>query len=266
MSKDFDELVKTIAQLRDPVSGCPWDLKQDHKSLRSYMIEEAYEASEAMASGNKEHLVEELGDVLLQVVLNAQILSEQTDFSIDDVVKSITAKMVRRHPHVFDKSFDGGNDIHSIKDNWVKIKAQEKEGSTEKGVFAGLSKSPLSSLQLSAKIGKKAEKIGFDWNNEHEVWEQFCSEIDELKDEINATSRNDDFIEDEIGDVFFTLSQLARHLKVDPEVASQRGNNKFLTRFATIEALLVEDNKVFSDLNRNEKEEYWKRAKQKSQS
>ncbi len=262
MSKNFDELVKTIAMLRDPVSGCPWDLRQDHKSLRAYMIEEAFEASDAMGSDNKEHIVEELGDVLLQVILNAQILSEETQFSVEDVINSINSKMRRRHPHVFDEEFQGGNDIKSIKDNWAKIKAEEKNNASKKGAFSSLEASPLGSLQLASKIGKKAEKIGFDWDDVSEVWEQFNSEIEELKEEVFTPNKKQDLIEDELGDVFFTLCQLARHLKIDPEVAARRGDNKFLTRFSTIESLLLEDNKEFSELSRDEKEDYWKKAKQ----
>lgn len=263
MSKVFDAFVKTVAMLRDPESGCPWDLKQDHRSLRSFMIEEAFEASDAMGSDNKEHIVEELGDVLLQVVLNAQILCEDTEFSIDDVVDSINSKMRRRHPHVFDETFQGGSDIKSIKNNWLKIKNEEKKNVPNQGAFSSLESSPLGSLQLASKIGKKAEKIGFDWDAVSEVWEQMNSEVDELKVEVFSIPRNQDLVEDELGDVFFTLSQLARHLGVDPEVAARRGNRKFLTRFSTIESLLVEDNREFSELSRDEKEDYWKRAKQR---
>ena len=177
------------------------------------MIEEAYEAVEAMGSENKEHLVEELGDVLLQVVLNAQILSENSDFSIVDVIDSINQKMIRRHPHVFEKGFKGGKDIASIKDNWAKIKSEEKNDS-KKGAFSKLEKSPLGSLQKAYKIGKRAEKIDFDWDNIEEVLSQFESEYQELKDEIFAEKIDKDKVEDEMGDMFFTLSQVSRHLGV----------------------------------------------------
>ena len=145
-NKSFEDFVNTIKKLRDPESGCPWDLKQDHKSLRSYMLEEAYEAVEAMGSGDFKHLVEELGDVLLQVVLNAQILSESSNYSVEDVVDSINKKMIRRHPHVFDESFTGSKDVSSIKENWNKIKAEEKKEIKDKGVFEKIGKSPLSSF------------------------------------------------------------------------------------------------------------------------
>ena len=235
MSSKFDEFVKTVSMLRHPTKGCPWDLKQDHKSLRSFMIEEAYEASDAMGGDNKLDMIEELGDVLLQVVLNSQILSETSDFSVEDVIEAIDQKMKRRHPHVFEENFQGGKDIKSIKDNWAKIKSDEKSSQVNEGIFSKFDSSPLSSLQLASKIGKKANKIGFDWNSVDEVWQQFKSEVDELSDEITVKEMSSDRIEDELGDVIFTLSQLARHLNIDPEVAARRGNRKFLSRFAGIE-------------------------------
>ncbi|SME88595.1 nucleoside triphosphate pyrophosphohydrolase [Pseudobacteriovorax antillogorgiicola] len=254
----FKKLIEVIAKLRHPQDGCPWDLKQDHRSLRRFMIEEAYEAAEAMAGDDFDHLREELGDVLLQVVLNSQLLRDSGEEGITSVIESITDKMVRRHPHVFDES-SGKLTEDEVKANWQKIKSEEKPDSVEH-TFANEEKETFPALMQAYKIGKRAEKVRFDWADAEQVWQQLSSELEELRIEIDRG--NQQAIVDEMGDVFFSLAQLCRHLKVDPEVAASQGNQKFLRRFRVIDGLVQAQGKSLSDLDLEEMEEFWKRAKQ----
>ncbi|WP_141736426.1 nucleoside triphosphate pyrophosphohydrolase [Oligoflexus tunisiensis] len=255
----FSDFVKTVATLRHPVRGCPWDLEQDHKSLRRYMLEEAYEAAEAMFGTDEAHLLEELGDVLLQVVLNAQLAHDKGRGDIRDVTTSINSKMVRRHPHVFGDLAGQGIDKAEIKTNWERIKATEKAIKQHKaGYFADCVK-VVPALTQAHKIGKRAHTIHFDWDSPADVLKQCQAELQELEHEMVAADR--DRLHDELGDVFFSLAQLSRHLGVDPEVAAQQGNAKFLRRFAVMEEIARVRGQEVTQLTRDELEALWKEAK-----
>lgn len=250
--------VATIAALRHPQTGCPWDLQQDHVSLRRFMIEEAYEAAEAMLGQDSAHLIEELGDVLLQVVLNAQLSAEDGRGDIADVIQGINQKMVRRHPHVFASS---GNSISSadVKTQWEEIKQKEKEKEKEKSdqrIFAKARK-VHPSLTQSFQIGKVAKSIDFDWDKPLDVLNQLRSELDELEKELVAS--NTAKIADELGDCFFSLAQLARHLGYEAEDVAQRGNLKFLKRFDALEDLATK--KGIKPEGRDVLEALWQEAK-----
>lgn len=260
-AKKFVEFLETIAALRHPETGCPWDNEQSHESLTKYMLEEAYEASEAMTSGISNNIKEELGDVLLQVVLNSQIGLDEGNFSILEVIDSINSKMRRRHPHVF---ADASRDKSDIKETWQRIKAEEAgdKDFESKGVFekAKVHKVRPSNLQ-ALKIGEIAKRIDFDWKKPDEVLSQFNSEVKELNDELQKGAYNSDELLDELGDVYFTLSQLTRHLGHNPEMISQRGNEKFLKRFKDLEKIAKEEGLDVERSSSEQLERLWKKAK-----
>lgn len=263
--EQFARLIETIGLLRHPQQGCPWDLKQDHESLRHYMLEEAYEAVEAMGSNDYGHLREELGDVLLQVVLNSQILRDGGEEGITSVITELVDKMIRRHPHVFKADSHGIESAEDVKRAWNEIKKTEKGTSGVVGdVFAEVKKQPFPSLLMAYKIGKKAESIKFDWSCVEDVWQQFLSEVKELEDEIQIHS-NRERIFQELGDVFFSLAQLCRHLGFDPEVAASSGNQKFLRRFGTMEQIADQKGVLVDGLSQSELEELWQEAKKSEQ-
>jgi MazG family protein len=237
----FSKLIGIIADLRDPVTGCPWDLKQNHDTLRRYMIEEAYEAAEAMAAGDPGKLAEELGDVLLQVVLNAQIAFDSGAFTLTDVIDSISQKMLRRHPHVFGTSAEKKErELSQISDRWAEIKKVENGNSEKNGSVFGESKIEKShpATRQACEIGKVAKTINFDWANPDEVFEKLLSEVSELQEAWkNSGGKAVGAVIEEVGDVYFTLAQFCRHLNHDPEVVAWDGNRKFLARFAKVEDL-----------------------------
>ncbi len=253
----FKEFVKTVAQLRHPVRGCPWDLEQTHLSLRRYMIEEAYEAAEHMTgSAQSAELIEELGDVLLQVVLNSQLTVEAGSGDIIEVVRSIRDKMIRRHPHVFaptEKPLKSAD----VVDQWAVIKQQEKPKATS--VFAKARK-VTPALTQAFEIGKQAHKIAFDWQKPTEVLDQFKSELAELEHEIHA--QDEPKIAEELSDCFFSLAQLSRHLGYEPEDIAHRGNLKFLKRFDKVEALAKAEGLDVTTAGTAKLEELWLKAKQ----
>jgi MazG family protein len=259
----FARFCATIAALRNPEGGCPWDLQQDHVSLRRFMIEEAYEAAEAMAAGDPAALRDELGDVLLQVVLNAQVAKDQGSFDVVDVIDGVNEKMLRRHPHVFgdEKARAAGH----VQGNWEAIKAAEKSASGKPragGYFAEAADKQPASLQ-ALKIGKLAAKIRFDWDDVHEVFGQVKSEVDELAVELAAATVDKDTVAEEIGDVFFSLAQLCRHLELDPELVAFDANRKFLRRFAALEAVAKERGVNVERAPRQTLEELWVEVKRR---
>lgn len=263
----FIEFCRTIAALRHPVNGCPWDLQQDHASLRRYMIEEAYEAADAMAVGQPKDIAEELGDVLLQVVLNAQIALDGQNFSIVEVIRGIDEKMRRRHPHVFARAEEASAlSANEVRAAWDQIKANEKGmkenpvSSEATPVFAEAEKTTPATLQ-AAKIGKLAAKIGFDWDQPKDVYGQVQSEMEELAQELNDPAAPKSRIADELGDVYFSLAQLARHLQLDPEVVAVDANRKFLGRFRQVEALAAAKNINVRATTRDQLEALWQAAK-----
>ncbi|MDX1803104.1 MAG: nucleoside triphosphate pyrophosphohydrolase [Alcanivorax sp.] len=229
---NIETLLSIMARLRDPQSGCPWDIKQTFDTIAPYTVEEAFEVAEAIARRDYPELREELGDLLLQVVFHARMAQEQELFDFNDVVETLNAKMVRRHPHVF--ADQPAEDEQAVKANWEVIKAEERarkgreHDSALDGVPAG-----LPALQRAAKLQKKAAKVGFDWPQAGPVREQVDLELAEL-DQALAEGEHD-AIEDELGDVFFTLINLSRHLNIDPEQALRRASGKFERRFRSME-------------------------------
>ena len=262
--KSFGALCETIAALRHPETGCPWDLEQTHSTLRKYMIEEAYEAAEVMEPTVPAKLKEELGDVLLQVVLNAQLAKDTGTFTIQDVIKGLNDKMRRRHPHVFGHDSEKiSREKVQIRAKWEEIKAQENGGlnTTVSGVFSHLKPASVTpASQLAITIGKVAKKIQFDWNHPSEVLSQVESEVSELKHEIMSRS-SPAKISAEMGDVFFSLFQLCRHLDIDPEICAMDGNKKFITRFQALERIAAEEGCDVMTAGAHKLEDLWQKAK-----
>ncbi len=248
----FADFMRTIAALRHPTTGCPWDREQNHRTLRRYMLEEAYEAADAMSAGDPRAICDELGDVLLQVVLNAQIASDEETFTLEDVIRGIDEKMVRRHPHVF-----GG-----AAGKWEEIKAAEKKALPPKaaGTFAEAEKKSPASAQ-AVKIGKIAKTIKFDWDHPTEVLAQLKSELVELEAEFARKEFDAAKTAAELGDVYFSLAQLCRHLDLDPETVAMDGNKKFLRRFEKLEGIAGAKGKVVAAMARDELEALWAEAK-----
>lgn len=247
---ELKELVEVIACLRAP-DGCQWDREQTHRSLRPNMLEEAYEAVDAMDNDDMKHLQEELGDVLLQVILHSQIASEENAFSIEDVARGIKNKIIHRHPHVF-----GDVKVNSTKDildNWEKLKAEEKKH--RKSAMDGISKSQ-SALMSAQKISKKAVKQGFEWPNEKSLYDCIYSEFEEFKEA--KTEENREHMEEEFGDILFAVVNLARWNKIDAEQALLKANKKFVNRFRKMEELA---DKPLTDYSIEEYDRLWKTAK-----
>ena len=262
--KLFEQFVMTIGQLRHPTHGCPWDLEQDHQSLRRYMIEEAYEAAFAMLGDDQEEIVEELGDVLLQVVLNAQVSADQQKQDVRDVIRGIDSKMIRRHPHVFQANTGSATEIAEIKKKWAEIKVAEKKhkGLDVSGRVFEEAKKVSPALTQAFKIGKIAAQIDFDWESTEGVLRHFKSEIEEL--ELGIRSQNESEIRSELGDVFFTLVQVCRHLGFEPETVAHEGNWKFLQRFEKVEDLASSKGKKVRELGAKELEELWVEVKRQT--
>lgn len=262
--KHFQELLDLVAKLRDPISGCPWDLKQTHQTLSKYMIEEAYEAAATMNEVDYTMMCDELGDVLFQILLNAQIAGESDQFSIDDVLKNNYEKMKRRHPHVFGSDEDKQQrEIPQIMQRWEEIKKSEKKiASSSMMKEAGVYK-VFPATSQAAKIGKIASSIHFDWDNVEDTFDVLLSEIEELKIEIkNIKSKKvSPELVQELGDVYFSLAQVCRHLSLDPETVATQGNLKFLARFEKMEDLADKAQKKLPDLPRSELQKLWEISK-----
>ena len=257
----IDRLIEVMARLRDPANGCPWDLQQDFASIAPYTIEEAYEVAAAIEDGDMAELKDELGDLLLQVVFHARMAEESGAFAFEDVAAAISDKMIRRHPHVF-----GGDAVETAEDvklSWEEIKAAERaEKARDSGISAldGVSKG-LPALLRATKLQKRAARVGFDWPESSQVFLKIDEELSELKEEIESGAEHDR-LEDELGDLFFVLVNLARHLKVDPEAALRRCNGKFERRFRALERDLTETGRSLNDASLEEMEAGWQAAKQ----
>ncbi len=244
---NLERLIEIIDILRSE-NGCKWDREQTHSSLRKNMLEEAYEAVDAIDDNDFKHLQEELGDVLLQVVLHSQIAKEEKAFNIEDVAKGISDKLVHRHPHVF-----GDVKVSStseILDNWEKLKKEEKPHRTS--IMDGISKAQ-SALMSAQKISKKAVNVGFEWPNEDSLYDCVYSEIKEFKDAKTKEEK-----EEELGDILFAIVNLARWNKLDAEQALLKANKKFINRFKSMEK---NANKELEHLTLEEWDELWKKAK-----
>ena len=264
MSKTFDQLVNVMARLRAP-GGCPWDREQTYESLAPYLLEESYEAfdaiQEATETGDTANLSDELGDVLLQVVFHSTIAKEKGDFTIDDVAEGVAQKLILRHPHVFeDKKLETADDVL---DNWDDLKKAEQKARGKKVKNEGsiLDDVPKAfpALIEGNKITKKAAKVGFDWENTDQVFEKLDEEVGELKEAIS--SKEKPHIEEEIGDLLFVVVNLARKLGVEPENALKKTNRKFRKRFRFIEDELKGEKKTFADVNLEKMDALWDKAK-----
>lgn len=249
------ELVQIIAKLRSP-EGCPWDRGQTHLSLKRFLLEETYELFEAIDQENPEAMKDELGDVLLQVLLHAQIAHEKELFSMEDVIENLGAKMVRRHPHVFGDVSADTPDQALV--NWDAIKKQEKTSSIRKSALDGVP-SVFPALMRAEKIQKKAAKVGFDWNETLEVIEKVQEELEELKEAIRQAQK--DQLQEELGDLLFSVVNLARFIQVDPEFALQGATQKFTERFYLVESYAKEQGLLLQELDLDALNKLWDQAK-----
>src|SRR5215470_2702429 len=261
----FEKLVAVQARLRAP-KGCPWDREQTHQSLRTYLIEEAYEVLEALDSGNDAKFAEEMGDLLLQIVFHSQIAAEEGRFTVADVVREIHEKMVRRHPHVFGEK--RAKDAAEVLRNWEQIKAAERvgKGSAKAAGKNGKKKSLLDGVPRSLpaaleglQLTRKASRAGFDWDRADGIFEKLGEECAELRQASAADDSSK--VEEEVGDLLFAAINLARFLQVDPEIALKNANEKFIRRFQQMESMAADKGAAFIDLPRAEKEALWETAK-----
>jgi len=253
----INRIRKVIQILRDPIDGCPWDLKQNYDSLAQYSVEEAYELVNAIDDKNPNEIKKELGDLLLQVVLISQVASDKGDFNFDDVAEEISKKIIRRHPQIFDENYKENDLPH---ESWERIKNLENSETKIKfkNILDGIEKN-IPSILRSIKIQKKVSSLNFDWPNHERVLIKLDEEFNELKSAIN--SKKEDNIEEELGDVFFTLISLCRHLSKDPDNIIRKANNKFIKRFNEMENIVEDMNIKWHDLNKKQIINLWNKAK-----
>ncbi|MDF7799111.1 nucleoside triphosphate pyrophosphohydrolase [Pontiellaceae bacterium B1224] len=256
-SEAMERLLGVMRKLRAP-DGCPWDIKQTHESLKSDLIEEAYEVIDAIESGNSSELEEELGDLLLQVVFHAQISAEAGEFEFDQVADGISDKLIRRHPHVFGEV--NVADADEVLQNWDAIKKTEKQGEGEapKSIVAGIPKH-LPALQKAHQVQKRAARAGFDWDNIDDVFAKLHEEIDEVKEAISRNHAED--IRDEIGDLLFSVVNVSRYLGHNPEELLNHNIKKFVSRFQYVEDQVHASGKGFSAFTLEELDRFWDQAK-----
>jgi MazG family protein len=275
MPADFQDLVALMARLRSP-EGCPWDREQTYHTLAPMLVEEAYEVFEAVddaGKGRPENLREELGDLLFQIVFYAQVASERGEFTIDDVAEAVHSKMVRRHPHVFGDA--EARDSGEVLRNWDAIKADEKRAAGKEDEADGLSlldevPSKPPALTEAHKLSSKAARVGFDWRNVEEIFDKLHEEIDELRVAIRergeagpGAEAEQRRVREELGDLLFAVTNIARHLKVEPEIALKLTNRKFRRRFRHIERGLKARGRELGSATIEEMEGLWQEAKTK---
>jgi XTP/dITP diphosphohydrolase len=245
----FEKLLIIMDELRE---NCPWDIKQTMQSLRSYTIEETYELGDAILDNDLHEIKKELGDLLLHIVFYAKIGSETNDFDITSICDSICEKLIHRHPHIYGDTTV--KDAEEVKQNWEKLKLKEGRKSVLEGVPKG-----LPALVKAIRIQEKARGVGFDWDNENQFWDKVQEELQEFKTELIA--KNQSKMEDEFGDVLFSLINYARFVNINPEDALERTNKKFIKRFQYLESKATEMNKNLSDMTLAEMEVFWNDAK-----
>ena len=256
LTEEINNLLQTFKKLRDPSQGCPWDKEQDFKSIASCSIEEAYEVADAIEREDFNDLKEELGDLFFQIIFHSGMAEEKKLFNFEEVVKELNDKLIRRHPHVFDKKQEmSASESLEI---WEKEKKKEREKKNLISLMDDIPKN-LPSLTRAKKIQKRAKSVGFDWQNENEVLRKIDEEIDELK-RAKASQKKED-ISEEIGDLFFTLVKLSRHYNLEPEDIIRKANLKFETRFRKMEDEASMANVDLKDLEINELETLWQRIK-----
>lgn len=246
--KAFERLLNIMDELREK---CPWDMKQTMESLRHLTIEETYELSDAILDGDQNEIRKELGDIMLHLVFYSKIGSEKGAFDIADVLNGVCEKLISRHPHIYGDVIVSGEE--EVKSNWEKLKLREGKNS----VLEGVPKS-LPSLVKASRIQDKAKGVGFDWDNKEQVLEKVYEELDELTVEVNA---NSDKIEEEFGDVLFSMINYARFLNINPDDALERTNRKFIERFQYLEKESAKDGKKMGEMSLDEMDVYWNRAK-----
>ncbi len=279
MSQAFDDLVAVVTRLRGP-NGCPWDKKQTHESLKPYLIEEAYEVLDALDRNDPRQLREELGDLLLQVLLHAELEAEQHRFTIHDVIAALDEKLTRRHPHVFGTPDETASSLNAeqVIHQWEKIKQSERSfNGQDDSMLAGVPAS-LPALLRAYHIQKRASRVGFDWHKPEQVIEKLEEELEELRE---ATSRHQpletaaaqkettpssfEAVEEEFGDVLFTIANLARFLKINPEEALRKSCNRFARRFAWMEQQAIQAGKALQHLTPADWDALWEEAKKHEQ-
>ena len=250
--KAFSRLLNIMDDLREQ---CPWDKKQTFESLRHLTIEETYELGDAILNNDLSEIKKELGDLLLHIIFYAKLGSEENAFDIADVANEICEKLIHRHPHIYGSI--SVEDEHEVKKNWEKMKLKEGKKSVLEGV-----PNTLPALVKSQRVQEKAAGVGFDWDNKKQVWDKFKEELKELDQALD--SKKEDAIEDEFGDVLFSLINYARFIKVNPETALERTNKKFIKRFQYIESMAKKSNRSIENLTLVEMESYWNQAKNQS--
>jgi tetrapyrrole methylase family protein / MazG family protein len=249
-SQEFGRLVEIIARLRGP-DGCPWDKKQTHDSLKEFLLEESYEVLEALDEEDTRKLRQELGDLLLQIILHSQIASENGEFNLADVLKEINNKLIRRHPHIFGQT--KVNSAEEVSHNWETIKKEERH--SDASILESVPRK-MPALAYSQDIQRRVAQIGFDWENIEGVIDKLVEEVNELKRTENLEQRIDEF-----GDILFTLVNVARRMGVDPESSLRQANQKFFKRFNYMEKLCRELGKTIGQLSFDQQNELWKEAK-----
>jgi len=263
----FEKLVALQARLRAR-NGCPWDREQTHTTLRTYLVEETYEVLDALQSGDDAKFANEMGDLLLQIVFHSQIAAEEGRFTVADVIREVHEKMVRRHPHVFGEK--RAKDAAEVLRNWEQIKAQERRAETENGRprATGAEKSLLDGVPRTLpatleglQLTKKAARVGFDWEDAAGIFEKMREECAELRHALDT--KENAKVEEEIGDLLFAAVNLARFLKVDPEIALKNANAKFSRRFREMERLARASGRAFEKVPRMEMESLWEAAKRR---
>ncbi len=268
-SRNIDRLLEIMMALRDPETGCPWDVEQDFRSIVPYTLEETYEVLDAIERDDMDDLCEELGDLLLQVVFHARMAEEQGSFNFGDVVQAITHKMIRRHPHVFGD--EEARNAGMAKGAWGRIKAQEKAERAERRAKLGLDANEntgflddvpraFPALLRALKLQQKAAKVGFDWSEAAPILDKIAEETVELKEAMARGKKAE--IQEEYGDLLFAMVNLGRHLELDPEIALIAANDKFRRRFHFIEKALDETGSSFEAASLDEMEAIWIKAKQ----
>jgi tetrapyrrole methylase family protein / MazG family protein len=250
----FDRLMEIMRKLRAP-GGCPWDAEQTHESLKRYLLEEAYEVIEAIDSGERDHLKEELGDLLLQPVFHAAIAEEKGDFSIDEVLDAINEKLVRRHPHVFGEEVIESSAAQIT--NWEKIKKQEK-GVERKSALSGIPPE-LPALMKAQKITEKAARVGFDWEHTDQVFAKVMEELHEFEEAMLSGDQKE--MESELGDLLFAIVNLGRFLSIDPEEALRKTIHRFTRRFSHVEESLHNRGMAMQSATLEEMDVLWEEAK-----
>ena len=251
----FERLKEIMKRLRSP-DGCPWDREQNLESLRTYLVEETYEVIDAIDEKDGDRHREELGDLLLQIVFQAQIAAEEGRFTIDDVARSISEKLVRRHPHVFGE--ESVSSSREVLHNWEQLKREEREEKGGGSVLEGIPKA-LPALTKAQRIGEKVSRVGFDWKNRKGVMEKVYEELDELKKAVDTEATQE--IEREMGDLLFSLVNLSRHLGIDLENALQGANRKFISRFQYIEEKLRGRKMDLKDASLDDMDGLWEESK-----